>query len=645
MGAIGILPTILIAAGVSPIPHGEQATGRIPVLLLTGDNETDWRWTSTHLRQVLADSGKFAVTVSLYPAADLADRAYLDQFRVVLIDYAGPRWGDPGESNLLAAVEDGLGVVAYHAAIRAFPDWPEYGRLVGFTAGKGGGTSPFGPVKVTITDAEHPVVKGMGQGDGIHSDALMLGLELHAGAGYTMLANMASPDVAGGSPQPAVLVGNYGKGRVVASALGRVELGDPSTWIAYEDPELQQGLIRATEWVATGKVTPLRRIEPNTLTAEDRAAGWELLFDGESAGGWGKPGEGLPADRWSVENGCLKISPGGGDIVSTQFFEEFELEAEWRVAPGGDRAAAPIPEAQLSPLLAEAGGGITAILRPSGEFNHARVVARDFMVEHWLNGVRLLTLHMSPAEWAERMGKPMADDPVLGQLPLARFAAQDTGNTIWFRNIKIRQVPGAEANAPDAPDAPRVIELLNGRDLEGWVWIPRVLSQRKPPFTVEDGVLVCKAWPIGYLRTEASYGDFELELDYVIDPQTINPGDGGIMVRIGEDVGSEVEVWPTGIEIQLENRNAGDLWNYGQVPMQVERRRTNGVITEKYRDVERRRGEWNHLTIRIQAGDLTVRLNGEVVNAATGIGVREGPIAIKAEATDISYRNLRLTPL
>src|SRR5687768_14983045 len=82
---------------------------------------------------------------------------------------------------------------------------------------------------------------------------------------------------------------------------------------------------------------------PNTLTPAEKAAGWTLLFDGNSLDGWRgykKPdANGL---RWKVEDGSLTLPsttvPGtrSGDIVSKDTFEQFELVLDWRVAPGGN---------------------------------------------------------------------------------------------------------------------------------------------------------------------------------------------------------------------------------------------------------------------------------------------------------------------
>ncbi|MHC5003374.1 MAG: 3-keto-disaccharide hydrolase, partial [Planctomycetota bacterium] len=76
-----------------------------------------------------------------------------------------------------------------------------------------------------------------------------------------------------------------------------------------------------------------------TLTPAERAAGWMMLFDGTSTDAWrGYRKAGFPARGWVVEDGCLRVKAGGGggDIITKQLFEDFELVLEWKAAKGGN---------------------------------------------------------------------------------------------------------------------------------------------------------------------------------------------------------------------------------------------------------------------------------------------------------------------
>jgi hypothetical protein len=72
-----------------------------------------------------------------------------------------------------------------------------------------------------------------------------------------------------------------------------------------------------------------RAEKPNTLTAEEKQAGWQLLFDGRTTAGWrGYRSDRMPAS-WKVENGSLlsrrQKGQSAGDIVTVSTYDKFEL--------------------------------------------------------------------------------------------------------------------------------------------------------------------------------------------------------------------------------------------------------------------------------------------------------------------------------
>ena len=153
----------------------------------------------------------------------------------------------------------------------------------------------------------------------------------------------------------------------------------------------------------------------NSLTSEEKAAGWKLLFDGESLKEWRLYNQkAAPESGWKVEDGLLKKLPRqrGGDIVTEGKFDNFDLTWEWRVAPGGnnglkylvteERPSAPGHEYQLIDDIGHPDGRLGAKrqtasfydvlppaadkpLKPVGEWNSSRVLIQGDHVEHWLN--------------------------------------------------------------------------------------------------------------------------------------------------------------------------------------------------------------------------------------------------------------------
>lgn len=78
----------------------------------------------------------------------------------------------------------------------------------------------------------------------------------------------------------------------------------------------------------------------NRLNAEEKAAGWRLLFDGATMRGWEDPArESPPGHAWVIENGCLKAVAQPRireDLLTTESFGDFELVFEWKISPRGN---------------------------------------------------------------------------------------------------------------------------------------------------------------------------------------------------------------------------------------------------------------------------------------------------------------------
>ncbi len=91
--------------------------------------------------------------------------------------------------------------------------------------------------------------------------------------------------------------------------------------------------------------------EPNTLTPDEVAAGWELLFDGKDLAAWRSYGESGLADGWQVDNGTMVLAgAGAGDIVTRSAYENFELLLDWRISSGGNSGIFILVEEDENPI-------------------------------------------------------------------------------------------------------------------------------------------------------------------------------------------------------------------------------------------------------------------------------------------------------
>lgn len=402
---------------------------------------------------------------------------------------------------------------------------------------------------------------------------------------------------------------------------------------------------------------------PNTLTPAEKAAGWQLLFDGTASKLRGYKKESF---TWAVEDGSIKVVPGAGDLITIDQFSDFEFQVEWkatpkansgimyRVAEKHDYTWMTGPEFQVLDDFGHA-GNLKAIqsagamydlaeppadkpLKPAGEWNHARIWIKDGLVKHFLNGRKTAEVRIDGQEWKDRVAqtkfKPFEG---FGVQPTGHIALQDHGDTLWYRNIKVRDL------ANPAPTGTQAI--FDGRSLTGWTAVVPDLAKDKKdqtaPWTAKDGVLICSGTPAGYLRTMDAFEHYALAFDWRWSPETKKTGNSGVLLAIaGPD-----KVWPDCLEAQLQHGRAGDFWNLGAMSLTADPARTNGRNVRAISDAERAAGEWNHYEIIVDRDEVNLFINGEWVNNATKVGVRPGPIGLQSEGAEIHFRALRLAPI
>lgn len=204
----------------------------------------------------------------------------------------------------------------------------------------------------------------------------------------------------------------------------------------------------------------------NTLTAQEKAGGWRLLFDGATTAGWrGFRKPDMPAG-WQVVDGALTRTAEAGDIVTVGEFGSFELAFDWKIAPGGNSGVFfhvtedveavwhSGPEYQILDNAAHRDGlkpetsagadyalhaAIRDAARPPGTWNQGRIVVNGPHVEHWLNGEKVVEYELGSPDWTERVRRSkFSAYPGFGRAPRGRIALQDHGDRVAYRNIKIR---------------------------------------------------------------------------------------------------------------------------------------------------------------------------------------------------------------
>jgi hypothetical protein len=191
--------------------------------------------------------------------------------------------------------------------------------------------------------------------------------------------------------------------------------------------------------------------------------------------------------------------------------------------------------------------------------------------------------------------------------------------------------------------------LFNGRNFEGWT---AVLA--KPEVKLEDvwsvaegGVLVCKGKgkPSGYIRfVRDDFENYTLTLQWRF-PVGTPGGNSGVLVHTTTP--NALNVWPKSMEAQLNSGQAGDIWVIGttceieNAAERVKGRRHFNLTDNSEKPI----GEWNDYKIVCKGDQITIWVNGDLVNHVTKCSVTKGAICLQAEGADIEFRNIRLTPL
>jgi hypothetical protein len=239
----------------------------------------------------------------------------------------------------------------------------------------------------------------------------------------------------------------------------------------------------------------IKEIKPgtgaNSLTADDIADGWCLLWDGKTSDGWrGAKLRDFPEKGWKMDGGELvvqasngKEAQAGGDIVTRRRFARFEIQLDFKITPGANSGIKYFCQPNLDPITgsgakAKKGSAIgleyqildderhpdakkgrdgnrtiaslydliaadaSKAPNPPGQWNHARIVTDGTRVEHWLNGKKVLEYQRGSKEFEKLVAQSKYRNiPGFGEWPDGHILLQDHGNEVHFRNIKVRVPP------------------------------------------------------------------------------------------------------------------------------------------------------------------------------------------------------------
>ena len=278
-----VILTVLLAlvAAIGPTSgNGADAAEPLKVMILDGRQNPShkWRITTPLMQRVLRKSGRFVVDIATAPpeGEDMSGyRPAFADYDVVLSNYNSQHWDEEIKVDFLRYLSDGGGFVCVHAANNAFPDWPEYNRVIGLggwrgrdeswgpyvyfrndelvrddtSPGRGGHHGDQHEYQVKMRDLEHPITRGLPPVWLHTKDELYDQLRGPAENMHVLASAYADPATGGsGRHEPIMMVLSYDRGRVFHTVLGHADYSMRCVGFVTT-------LLRGTEWAATGRVT------------------------------------------------------------------------------------------------------------------------------------------------------------------------------------------------------------------------------------------------------------------------------------------------------------------------------------------------------------------------------------------------------
>ncbi|HSO86360.1 MAG TPA: DUF1080 domain-containing protein [Draconibacterium sp.] len=226
----------------------------------------------------------------------------------------------------------------------------------------------------------------------------------------------------------------------------------------------------------------------NQLTKNEIEEGWELLFDGKTFSGWrGLGRDTVETNNWKVENGEIhkvdsRLVPpmpngekiNGGDLMTTDTFDNFELSFEWKIKEAGNSGIKynvseeltnawgskysalgfeyqildndhetyrDLKPHQFTGALYEMYAPENVQLKPVGEYNSSKIVLNGNHGEHWLNGIKVVEFEFGSAEFDSlfQLSK-YAKYPGFEQRRTGHIVITNHTDESWYRNIKIKRI-------------------------------------------------------------------------------------------------------------------------------------------------------------------------------------------------------------
>ena len=440
-----------------------------------------------------------------------------------------------------------------------------------------------------------------------------------------------------------------------ALAIANIACGENEKDEGLQLPEAAELLKKAKNYIADEKLK--EKVQKQIDSIPQVPEGFTSLFNGVDLAGWKglvgdpekraqmsaeelaeaqKKADEIMNQNWAAEDGVLVYKGHSYDNICTaEDYSDFELQLDWKIEADSDSGVyvrgcpqIQIWDAKTNPV---GSGGLfnnqknpdkplKVADKPTGQWNHFRIITIDSKVTVYLNG-ELVVDNVELENYWNR-DKDM--------YPTGAIELQAHNSKLYFKNIYIRELPWGEA-------------LFNGNDLTGW-------AGEKKAYVVNDGVLSYKPeLGGGSLFTEKDYSDFILHFEFKLTPGANN----GLAIR------TPFNSWAAydGMELQIIDNTAE---KYKDLQPWQFHGSAYGVAAAM-RGFQKPVGQWNFQEVIAKGRQITVNLNGKTIldvnldevskdgtpdgKEHAGLKLSTGRIGFLSHEDPLEFRNIRIKEL
>lgn len=216
----------------------------------------------------------------------------------------------------------------------------------------------------------------------------------------------------------------------------------------------------------------LLTIVPLPLFLASLSAGegkWTDLFATGDFSQWTTLKGEVISDVWEVNGDGVVHFKGRAEgasenIVTKEVYDSFELEFEFKLSEGGNsgvkyrtknglgleyqvlddakHADGQIPSHRSGSIYDLVAAPDSKSMKPVGEWNQGRIVAKGNSIEHYLNGELVAKVEMGSADWTERFEASKYKKYADFAASAGPILLQDHKDEVWFRNVRVRKIEG-----------------------------------------------------------------------------------------------------------------------------------------------------------------------------------------------------------